>query len=150
MLEYLDKCATGCRLIDDTLQDEIHKLESGKWAFADDERVMTATEIIAEMRFVVREDGGDPDACLVEIQPADEIDRIRMKKEIMENEEEVADSIPAVRSSAPIFFDLTQDDEGLAFVDGGSVPEAVRTKFAAYVLPLHIRLPPGACAYGNA
>ena len=86
MYEYLEKCGFGCWLKDDTLQDEITKGQDGRWEFNDDGRALTPLEIVNEMRFVISEDGGDPDKCFVSIEPVSEEDKILIKQEVAAGE----------------------------------------------------------------
>ena len=87
LLTYLELCETGCSLVSDTLQDTIIKTAIGKWSFLEDNRELTALEVVEEMRFVIAEDEPerDLDRLFIFVQP---VDKVSIKRELMEGGEE--------------------------------------------------------------
>ena len=129
LYNYLELCEVGSSLVaDNTLQDTIEKVPSGKWQLLDGARELTALEIVEEIRFVIGEedDGRDVDRVFIFMEP---VDRMKIKREVAEQEPEERELQRGMKLAE---IDLTGDDAiETATFDGGSVPQQVCNASAA-------------------
>jgi hypothetical protein len=163
LLNYLELCRVGVTINSHDLDATITKTAPDGWDIKDEDRALTAVEIVEKMRFAISED--EPERNLnntfIFMEP---VDKITIKREIArECEDEDEEPLVGMRLAD---IDLTGEEpiETATFDGGLALPQKVcfatfricacarisdpphvslqvQDQFESYQLPLHLRLP---------
>ena len=136
MINYLEKCADGCRIFIGELDVRIERHGSEGWSCEGgwpdltgeaEDSCLTSWQVVKEMRFHIAESCGLDEEQLdheyTEVRPVGKA-ALAVKKEMIDEESDEEDK-PRYQQAARVEIDLTSE-ECSALQSGGCVPDQVR------------------------